>query len=114
MTETPIPAVTAALRDAQGLSLVSAYRAGLEQLAYAWYAQAIELDHEWPDHDETVVDDSETAEYVGHAAGLRQAAIELLEAIKCGKICTKCGDPIGDPTLPEDEGERCRGCADPG
>ena len=64
-------------------------------------------------YDETIMYDSDQHENQGFASGLRYAALELLKLIDRGKRCTKCDEPIGDPQLPEDEGERCRGCADP-
>lgn len=53
----------------------------VEQLAYRWQRQAKELDPEWPDYDEKIVYDSQEHENQGTAAGLRQAAGELLTLI---------------------------------
>lgn len=85
----------------------------LESFAYELYWQAVAVDPDWPDYDETIMYDSDQHENQGFAAGLRYASTELLKLIDRGKVCTKCDNRIGDPQLPDDEGERCRGCADP-
>ena len=54
----------------------------LELLAHRWNAQARDLDPDWPEgYDESVWFDSQQHENQGHAAGLRQAAGELLTLI---------------------------------
>lgn len=87
--------------------------AALETLAYGWYAEAVSLDPEWPHYDDTIADTIEQAEYNGHAAGLRQAAVSLLRALGRGLRCAECGDPIGDPNSAPAGGDAlCRGCGD--
>jgi hypothetical protein len=106
-------AVAAAAAAADGPPLDGVLDA-LEQTAYGWYRQAVELDPEWPNYDDTISDTTEQAEYQGHAAGLRQAAVELLRAIHRGRPCANCKDPVGDPQdAPATGGALCRGCADP-
>lgn len=86
----------------------------LESLAYRWGQESVDNDPDWPYHDDTVTISTEEADAQGVAAGLRQAAVDLLDAIGRGRRCSRCTGPIYDPqnTTSGDDAV-CRGCGDP-